>query len=48
MEKSSSFLQEWTRHTSTGQIISETGVSAVSSGGDTEYLHGTVMTVERW
>ena len=42
------FLQEWRRLISTGQIISVTGVSQDSSGGDTGFLLITVTNAARY
>ena len=42
------FLHQWTRHITTGLIISRTGVFQDSYGGDTEFLHIIVRIVVRW
>ena len=47
MAKLSLFRTEWKKHILTGQIISETGVFHVSSGGDTEFLPIIVMNAEK-
>ena len=48
MEISSSFQNVWSKPTSTGRIISVTGVFADISGGDIVFLHISVMNAEKW